>query len=295
MELSLVLQLLEEERLKFNIKRETKNEYLEIPIDDDKACLEKINKDGNIHATNNSIFQPKKFAIPPNNESSIKHLNGENLKTFSCEICSKVYGSSDTLSHHRSFHKGDTKCEHCGKVYSTKRNLKIHVQSMHLKEFSLKCLVCDYTTNRADSLLKHKRIHTGEKPYICEMCEFCCSDPSSLNAHRKTHKNANGRNSNKILTIICSLCKKVFSTMKLLAKHKNEQHAKVSHELQTKFCDICNKNFSSNQSLKHHTIVTHTKEYPEMCDGCGQGFTATGLGTSLKKHKEACGSRKDQL
>ena len=83
--------------------------------------------------------------------------------------------------------------------------------------------------------------------------------------------------------------------MNLLAKHKNEQHAKVSHELQTKFCDICNKNFSSNQSLKHHTIVTHTKEYPEMCDGCGQGFTATGLGTSLKKHKEACGSRKDQL
>merc|ERR1712179_299073 len=127
MDLYLVLKLLEEEKVKFNIKREINNEYKEIPLYDDddddinKSGFEKtmgqisenskIDEDRNIDNTKNRILESKRFAYQPKNVNSLMSLKGENSKTFSCEICSKVYGSSDTLSHHRSFHKGDTKCE----------------------------------------------------------------------------------------------------------------------------------------------------------------------------------------
>ena len=76
----------------------------------------------------------------------------------------------------------------------------------------------------------------------------------------------------------------------MLSKHKNAKHMKNPKDEtpMSKFCDKCGLTFSSRQSLKHHMIVIHTKAYPQLCDGCGKGFTNTGLGEKLETHKKSC-------
>ena len=89
----------------------------------------------------------------------------------------------------------------------------------------------------------------------------------------------------------CSQCGESFVNLALLSKHKNSQHMKTKHKDEfpgSKHCDTCEITFSSRQSFKYHYIVKHTKELPQMCEGCGKGFTGTGLGKTLETHKKSC-------
>ena len=42
---------------------------------------------------------------------------------------------------------------------------------------------------KKDNMIKHIRIHTGEKPHQCQYCSYACSDKSSLIRHSKSCPN----------------------------------------------------------------------------------------------------------
>lgn len=50
------------------------------------------------------------------------------------------------------------------------------------------CEVCARVFKKRHDLIKHRYIHTGEKPYACHLCDYRSTQSSNLNSHiRKSH------------------------------------------------------------------------------------------------------------
>lgn len=54
------------------------------------------------------------------------------------------------------------------------------------KSYLYVCISCDYHTYNKDHMLKHIRLHTGEKPYKCYICSYRSNSESNLKCHMKS-------------------------------------------------------------------------------------------------------------
>ena len=54
------------------------------------------------------------------------------------------------------------------------------------------CQYCDYTAIRGN-VVKHERIHTGEKPYKCAYCDKRSGDLSVILLHQRIHTGEGAR------------------------------------------------------------------------------------------------------
>ncbi|XP_063911177.1 zinc finger protein ZFP2-like [Zophobas morio] len=97
-------------------------------------------------------------------------------------------------------------CPECSRTFDYKSRLNAHIKKVHTNPENNKMLICDECgkcISAPNGMVKHKRIHTGEKTHVCEHCGKGFAGKNTLIAHLRVHT--------KERPFKCSYCEKSFT------------------------------------------------------------------------------------
>ena len=193
--------------------------------------------------------------IPKHEKRAKKIRDGESIRRYLCEICSKSFTQHTTLVAHLRAHKGIKPyiCEVCSRPFTTNAYLKMHMRT-HTKERPYICQFCSRAFARADTLANHLTSHTGEAKYHCVYCPKHFRRLKSLKEHVFTHTGQR--------PYACPTCDRKFNNNG--SRYAHSKRCKVLHQtassrdMQTKL--IVQSNNEENVIEHQEEVVSEVQE-----------------------------------
>ncbi|XP_038145267.1 zinc finger protein 236-like isoform X3 [Cyprinodon tularosa] len=173
-------------------------------------------------------------------EEHRKELSG--VKVYTCKTCHREFKTFVELREHTKSHvkmraltsssrnykknidrSGFTNsCHHCEKAFKKPSQLIRHIR-IHTGERPYKCTHCNKAFNQKVVLQTHMVKHTGEKPHLCMFCPASFSQKGNLHSHvQRVHSETKG-----VPVFPCMDCSCSFRKLGSLNAHISKMHMSV--------------------------------------------------------------------
>lgn len=118
-----------------------------------------------------------------------------------CQVCGKAFKWKYKLTEHERVHTKERpyECGICGKSFTQSSARNGHVKRIHNEggapnieaERKHRCGVCAKAFFQKSKLVRHFRVHTGERPFGCDICGRTFRQKTTLTVHVRNVHNQN--------------------------------------------------------------------------------------------------------
>ncbi|XP_013415734.1 GDNF-inducible zinc finger protein 1 [Lingula anatina] len=188
-------------------------------------------------------------------------LSQDSVGPLKCQFCDEIFQKIRELRRHEKAHGGsksksssgrrkastDNICDACGREFKTKQSLIKH-KKIHSFERPFKCSFCERPFLRKADLQRHELIHTGERKFICQYCLKGFRLKGHLQFHLPIHTGEK--------PFACQYCGQRF-IQKGHCEYHERKHAQQGPVTPQGLCQYCGRLFTSVR----YCVLTHEKEH----------------------------------